>query len=118
MAELKIKRAYDAPNPSDGKRVLVDALWPRGIRKTELKLDDWWKDLAPSTELRKWYGHDPDKWTEFRKRFAAELNEKPDAVQRLRKMAGEGTVTLVYSSREEKLNNAVALKELVEGGKV
>lgn len=118
MGELKIKRAYDAPSASDGKRILVDALWPRGIAKTELKLHDWWKDLAPSTELRKWYGHDPDKWPEFRKRFAAELKKKPEAVQRLRALADKGTVTLVYSSREEKLNNAVALKELVESGKV
>lgn len=118
MAELKIKRAYDAPSPSDGKRILVDALWPRGISKPELKLHDWWKDLAPSTELRKWYAHEPDKWPEFRKRFAAELKKKPEAVKRLRALADEETVTLVYSSREEKLNNAVALKELVEGGKV
>lgn len=117
MAEMKIKRAYEPPAASDGKRILVDALWPRGISKEKLKLDDWLKDIAPSTKLRKWYGHDPDKWPEFRKRYAAELKDRSDAVETLRKLASHGTVTLVFSSREEKLNNAVALKELIEGGK-
>jgi len=118
MAELKVKRAYDDPAASDGRRILVDALWPRGVSKTTLKLHDWWKDLAPSTELRKWYGHEPDKWPEFRKRYAAELKKKPEAVERLRVLSGEGTVTLVYSSREEERNNAVALKMLIESGVV
>jgi uncharacterized protein YeaO (DUF488 family) len=113
---IKIKRAYEAPAKEDGKRILVDRLWPRGISKEKAKIDLWPKELAPSTELRRWYGHDPEKWTEFKTRYFAELDAHPGLVDELRSVL-KGTVTFVYSSKELKLNNAVALSEYLESSR-
>ena len=110
--ELKLKRATEPPAESDGARVLVDRLWPRGISKEKLKLDDWLKVIAPSDSLRKWFGHDPEKWKAFRERYAKELNANPDAVAQLRQVLRKhGTVTLIFDARDVEHNNAVALSE-------
>lgn len=111
---INIKRAYEAPDPSDGFRILVDRLWPRGVSKESARIDLWLKEIAPSNELRKWYSHDPAKWDEFRKRYFQELNNNPESVEQIRKYVGHGMLTLVYSSKEQELNNAVALKEYLE----
>jgi uncharacterized protein YeaO (DUF488 family) len=111
---IRLKRVYEKPSQSDGKRVLVDRLWPRGLTKEQARIDEWMRDLAPSTELRKWYGHDPSKWTEFNERYRKELNKNLALVSKLAEQRRKGTVTFVFSSREEKLNNAVALKEYIE----
>ena len=112
--DIKIKRAYENPSDDDGYRILVDRLWPRGISKEKAKVDFWPKELAPSTELRRWYGHDPEKWAEFKSRYFAELDDNPEMVNELLDYVGEGTVTFIYSSKEQRLNNAIALKEYVE----
>jgi uncharacterized protein YeaO (DUF488 family) len=112
---IRIKRVYDPPSPDDGARVLVDRLWPRGISKERARIDLWLKEVAPTTGLREWYGHDPARWEEFRRRYRAELAGKQDLIRTLREKEKEGTVTLVYSSREQQLNNAVALKMFLEG---
>jgi uncharacterized protein YeaO (DUF488 family) len=109
-----LKRAYEKPSAEDGKRILVERLWPRGLKKEETKIDEWLKDVAPSTELRKWYSHDPAKWTEFKKRYWKELEAKKDVVLRLAKESKENKVTFVFGSKEEKLNNANALKDYIE----
>lgn len=111
---IRIKRVYEAPEAADGRRILVDRLWPRGLSKEKAKVDIWAKGVAPSTELRRWYGHDPDKWTEFKSRYAAELDANPDQVAELRDEVRKGEVTFVYSSKETDLNNARALKEYIE----
>ena len=90
-SNIRLKRAYDPPESADGKRILVDRLWPRGVSKSQVKLDDWLKDIAPSTELRKWFGHDPDRWTEFCRRYRAELEGHSDMLNDLRRLAREGT---------------------------
>jgi uncharacterized protein YeaO (DUF488 family) len=111
---IRIKRAYNPPSPTDGYRVLVDRLWPRGLSKEKLKLDAWMKELAPSNELRKWFGHEEPKWAEFQNRYFKELKQQPELVAELRKKARGHKVTLLYSSREEVHNNAVALKKYLE----
>ena len=111
---IDLKRAYDPPAKSDGYRVLVDRVWPRGIAKDELRIDRWLKDLAPSTNLRKWFGHDPAKWDEFRRRYARELDERSDVLDELAERARAGHVTLVFGARDAEHNNAVALKEHLE----
>ncbi len=111
---IRTKRIYEEPSEDDGARVLIDRLWPRGISKERASLDRWEKDLAPSDELRRWFGHDPAKWEEFLRRYRAELEGKEEALARLRQEAGEGTVTLLYAARDEDRNNAVALKRYVE----
>jgi len=108
---LRTKRIYDAPKRTDGKRILIDRLWPRGVSKEDAKIDHWAKDVAPSDELRRWYRHEPSKWGEFRKRYFAELDANPDGVAALRAALGSRTATLVFASKEERLNNAAALKE-------
>ncbi len=108
---LKIKRAYDPYSPDDGKRILVDRLWPRGLKKDEARVDEWLKDLAPSTELRKWFGHDPVKWAEFKKRYRQELSTKSDLVKRVKAEARKGTVTLVFSAKDAEHSDAAFLKE-------
>jgi len=108
---IKIKRAYDEPDINDGVRILVDRLWPRGVKKEDLKLDYWLKEVAPSDELRKWFGHDPDKWPEFRRRYSRELDQNSDRLKTIREAAKQGTVTLIYSAKDEEHNNASALKE-------
>jgi uncharacterized protein YeaO (DUF488 family) len=111
---VQIKRVYDAPTPDDGRRILVDRLWPRGLTKEKAKIDYWGKDISPSNELRKWYGHEPGKWEEFKKRYFAELGENKVAVEELLKQMGKGPVTFVYSSTESTINNAEALKIYLE----
>jgi uncharacterized protein YeaO (DUF488 family) len=111
---IRIKRVYEEPEEADGRRILVDRLWARGLSKEKAKVDVWVKDIAPSTELRRWYGHDPNKWTEFKSRYAAELEANPDEVEEILEEALAGIVTFLYSSKEEQLNNAVALKEYIE----
>ena len=112
MAEISIKRAYASPARSDGRRVLVDRLWPRGVSKAAAKLDDWMRDVAPSTALRRWFGHKPERWDEFRRRYRAELAANP-AFEALRKLATEGPLTLVYGAKDEAHNDAVVLAELL-----
>jgi uncharacterized protein YeaO (DUF488 family) len=109
-ARVRIKRAYEPKSPDDGQRVLVDRLWPRGLSKSDLKDVLWIKDVAPSTELRKWFGHDPERWDEFRSRYFAELRGNP-AVERLQKAIAAGPVTLLYGARDPAHNQAVALAE-------
>ncbi len=111
---IQLKRAYDKPKKTDGFRVLIDRVWPRGVRKEELKVDEWPRALAPSTELRQWFGHNPAKWDEFRKRYFKELDAHPDEVGKLRKKMREGPLTIVFGSREQRFNNAAALKEYLE----
>jgi uncharacterized protein YeaO (DUF488 family) len=111
---IGLKRAYDPPAKSDGRRILVDRVWPRGIAKEDLQIDAWLKDLAPSTELRKWFGHDPTKWDEFRKRYAQELEQRSEALEGLVAQARAGHVTLVFGAKDIEHNNAVALREHLE----
>ena len=111
MARILLKRVYEKPAKTDGLRILVDRLWPRGLSKQKAKVDRWLRDIAPSAALRKWYGHDPARWLEFRRRYAKELKARPGAVTELRSLLkAHANVTLLFSSKEEKLNNAVALK--------
>lgn len=107
---VRIKRAYEPPAAEDGARILIDRLWPRGVKKEALALTEWAKALAPSTELRQWFDHDPALWDEFRRRYAAELRAQRPAFDALRERARHGVVTLVYSARDETVNNAVAMR--------
>ena len=111
---IKLKRVYDKRSSTDGMRYLVERLWPRGIKKAELHLDDWLKDVAPSTELRKWFSHDTEKWEQFRRKYFAELDRTPEVCEPILEAARKGTVTLLYSSHDGEHNNAVALKEYIE----
>ena len=111
---IAIKRVYEAPAEGDGYRVLIDRLWPRGLKKEAVPMDVWAKELAPSTELRKWFGHDPALWDEFRQRYAAELAESADVWQSLARRSAKEPVTLLYGARDEEHNDAVALKALME----
>ncbi len=111
---IKTKRIYESTSPENGKRMLVDRLWPRGIKKDKAKIDDWIKDIAPSNELRKWFSHDPSKWKEFKKRYKKELTGKTLMLDRIRNEAKTGTITLLYAAKDEEHNNAVVLKELLE----
>lgn len=113
---VKLKRAYEKPALDDGVRVLIDRLWPRGVRKIDAALDQWMKDLAPSTGLRKWFGHDPARWEEFQRRYTDEVRQHLDQLEQLRTLAGKGTVTLVYSAHDEVHNDAVVLRQLVLRG--
>jgi uncharacterized protein YeaO (DUF488 family) len=115
---IKLKRAYDRPNAGDGTRVLIDRLWPRGVRKADAAIDQWIKDIAPSTSLRKWFGHDPARWQEFRRRYAAEVREHPETLNELRNMARRGPITLVFSAHDELHNDAVVLRDLLLGRQV
>lgn len=113
---VRIKRAYEPAAESDGYRVLIDRLWPRGVKKTKLHLDEWAKELAPSSELRKRFGHDPSRWKEFRAKYQAELRAKSvrEKIEHLAGLARKSTVTLVYSARDEQHNDAVVLKSILE----
>jgi len=111
---IKIKRAYEPPAKADGRRFLVDRIWPRGVKKEDLALESWTKEVAPSSKLRKWFDHDPAKWDEFKKRYAAELDDNREAWEPLLSAAREGTITLVYGARDETHNQAVALKAYLE----
>lgn len=116
--KIKLKRAYDRPTARDGTRVLIDRLWPRGVTKADAAIDQWIKDFAPSTALRKWFGHDPARWQEFRRRYAAEVHEHPEMLNRLRSMARRGTITLIFSAHDELHNDAVVLRDLLLGRQV
>lgn len=111
--EIQIKRAYLPPSTEDGVRVLVDRLWPRGLRKSEAAIDRWLKEVAPSTELRRWFGHDPNKWQEFRRRYRAELSSNAALLNELRAMAKKERLTLVYAARDELHNEAVMLRDVL-----
>jgi uncharacterized protein YeaO (DUF488 family) len=111
---IRIKRIYDSPSKEDGKRILVDRLWPRGIRKDKALIDEWLKDIAPSNELRKWFSHDPSRWDEFKKRYGKELLNKSALLGRIKKEYRIKNVTLLFSARDTRYNNASALKEILE----
>ena len=113
---IHLKRVYDEPAPGDGQRLLVDGLWPRGLTKAELQVEAWLRAVAPSTALRKWFGHDPARWDDFRHRYFAELAANPDALAQLRGWLARGPVTLLYAARDEEHNNAVALREFLLHG--
>ena len=112
-SRITLKRAYEPPAASDGKRILVERLWPRGIRKEALKLDRWLREVAPSTALRKWFNHDPAKWEEFLRRYRAELDANPEAWEELQRETKTGRVTLLFSSRDAEHNNVVALRHFL-----
>jgi uncharacterized protein YeaO (DUF488 family) len=114
-ANLRLKRAYDPPSSDDGTRILVDRLWPRGLSKEKAALDRWMKEIAPSTELRLRFGHDPKRWEEFRRHYVAELRQHQDLVAELRSLARKGTVTLVYAAHDETHNDAVVLRGVLLG---
>jgi len=111
---IQLKRVYEKAGPRDGVRFLVERLWPRGLRKTELHMDAWEKEAAPSNELRKWFSHDPARWLEFQRKYVAELKMRPEAWQPILEAAQGGTVTLLYSSHDTEHNNAVALKRFLD----
>ena len=114
---LRTKRVYDEPSAKDGMRVLVDRLWPRGLTKERAAVDLWLKEMAPSTELRKWFGHDPEKWKQFQLRYRKELQEKKDALKLLKRKCKDQTVTLLFGARDEEHNEALVLKKILEGRK-
>jgi uncharacterized protein YeaO (DUF488 family) len=111
---VQIKRVYEEPSTSDGKRILIDRLWPRGLTKEKAKVDLWLKDIAPSTELRQWFGHAPSKWNEFKKRYHDELKKNREIIVKLIEQLKTGKVTLVYGAKDEEHNDAVVLKEYLE----
>ncbi len=114
MAEIRLKRAYEQPAADDGVRILVERLWPRGLTKERAALDHWMKDVAPSQELRRWFNHEPARWSEFQRRYRAELEQNQDAVKDLRKKCGGGIVTFVYAARDEEHNSARLLRDFLE----
>ncbi len=111
---IQIKRAYDKTAKSDGFRVLVDRIWPRGVKKQDVKIDLWLKEISPSTALRQWFGHEPEKWNEFRKRYFQELDSHPQEIQLLREKMRSGPVTLVFGAKEARFNNASAIQEYLQ----
>src|SRR6185437_9250019 len=111
--EVRLKRAYEPAAPADGVRILVDRLWPRGVSKAKAAIDHWLRELAPSHELRRWFGHDVDRWDEFRLRYRAELEQHPEALDQLRRLAREGRITLVFGARDETHNDAVVLRDIL-----
>ena len=115
MATITLKRVYDPPAKSDGMRILVERLWPRGMRKEEAKIDFWVKELAPSADLRRWYGHDPEKWPEFRKRYRRELTKHKETIEAFRNEHLKGDVTFVFAARDLERNSALVLKAFLEG---
>ena len=114
MAAIKIKRAYEPIAKSDGFRILVDRLWPRGIKKEDAHVDIWLKDIAPSNELRKWFNHEPEKWAGFRKKYLAELQSSPVTAELLEQVKKHTTITLVYSAKDEQHSQAIVIKEFLE----
>lgn len=118
MSDIRLKRAYDAPADNDGTRILVDGMWPRGVSKDDAAIDEWLKDIAPSKNLRQWFGHDPDKWVDFEQRYRQELEsgEQKRALDELREHYDRGRVTLVFAAKDEEHNNAVVLKRLLQQG--
>ena len=108
---IRVKRIYESPNPDDGFRILIDRLWPRGIKKDDAKIDLWLKEIAPSDSLRKWFNHDSEKWEEFKSRYVKELDQNQDLVAQLARHVRKGTVTFLFSAKDKSYNNAVALRE-------
>jgi uncharacterized protein YeaO (DUF488 family) len=113
---IKIKRVYEEPDKDDGLRILVDRLWPRGVTKEKASVDMWLKEIAPSTELRKWFGHDPGRWERFRERYETEIRHQDELIKMLRRKAIGGTITLIYAARDEKHNEALVLKQFLDRG--
>lgn len=109
--DIRLKRAYDPPARSDGTRVLIDRLWPRGMTKEKAELDQWFRDVAPSSDLRRWFGHDPARWHEFQHRYRGELRQHADLLDELLELARKGTLTLVFGARDEEHNDAVVLRQ-------
>lgn len=114
--DVRTKRIYDAAEDGDGRRVLIDHIWPRGVSRERARLDDWARELAPSDELRKWFDHVPERFPEFRDRYRRELGEHAERVEELRRLASEGPLTVVYAARDQEHNNAVVLAELLRAG--
>ncbi len=112
---LRIKRIYEPPAAQDGTRILVDRLWPRGVSKEEAHVHAWLKEIAPSAELRRWFGHDPEKWDAFRRRYLEELENNPAAVEELKRQIGQSTATLLYGARDTEHNNALVLRDFIDG---
>jgi uncharacterized protein YeaO (DUF488 family) len=112
--KIKIKRVYDEAKKADGKRILVDRLWPRGLTKTRAKVDLWLKEISPSTALRRWFGHEPSKWEDFKRRYSAELERNRDQVALLKREIAAGKVTLIYGAKDQEHNAAVVLQEFLE----
>lgn len=110
---IKLKRAYERPSPDDGTRILVDRLWPRGVKKVNAAIDHWMKEIAPSTELRHWFGHDPARWEEFQHRYTQELKRHQEQLDQLRSLAKHGVITLVYAARDQDHNEAVVLRDFL-----
>jgi uncharacterized protein YeaO (DUF488 family) len=117
-ANIRLKRAYEPPARGDGARILIDRLWPRGMTKEKAAIDDWFKDIAPSTALRQWFGHDPARWPEFRRRYADEVRQNLENFDKLRAQARQGPITLVFSAHDEAHNDAVVLRDLLLGRSV
>ena len=111
--DIRVKRVYEAPSPEDGMRVLVDRLWPRGLAREKARIDLWLKELAPSTELRKWFNHEPGKWEEFKRRYRQELQQQPAALAQGIEALGPGPVTFLFAAKETRFNDAVALREFI-----
>ena len=114
-ANVRLRRTYEPADAAGRKRILVDRLWPRGVSKADAALDQWMKEIAPSTELRKWFGHDPDRWEEFCRRYSAELRQNAELLRQLRALARQGPITLVYSAHDEVHNDAVVLRDIILG---
>ena len=112
---IRLKRAYDSASSGDGARILIDRLWPRGVRKADAAIDVWAKDIAPSTALRRWFGHDPARWHEFRRRYSEEIHQRRNRLDELRTLAQKGRITLVFAARDEAHNDAVVLREILLG---
>lgn len=112
---IQLKRAYQAASAEDGTRILIDRLWPRGVKKTDAAIDLWAKELAPSTDLRQWFGHDPERWSEFCRRYADEVRQHPEALAEVAGLARQGLVTLVFAAHDEERNNAVVVRDLLLG---
>ena len=110
---VKIKRIYETPSPDDGKRIYIDRLWPRGIKKEEVKMDEWLKEISPSDRLRKWFGHDPSKYAEFKIRYKKELEKHSEILERIKKEAKKESVTLLFSAKDVEHNNAIVIEELL-----
>jgi uncharacterized protein YeaO (DUF488 family) len=110
---VRLKRAYEPAASDDGTRILVDRLWPRGVKKTDAAIDEWMKEIAPTSELRKWFGHDPERWHEFRRRYRSEIRQHTEELDRLRALAQQGRITLVFSAHDETHNDAVVLRDLL-----
>ena len=112
---IRLKRAYDSASSGDGARILIDRLWPRGVRKADAAIDVWAKDIAPSTALRRWFGHDPARWHEFRRRYSEEIRQRRNRLDELRTLARKGPITLVFAARDETHNDAVVLRGILLG---